>query len=176
MVDGMASNRCFSLQGKLLTAASCYIWIRLLVATCAWYAFAQVLFPRIEELTGVCPVSAHLTRQSCYQAGFRWTGLDISGHCFLLTFSSLVITEELGNIHRQFRVRESLLCSATTGLLQVLVLVWEGMMLATSLYFHTEIEKVLGVLCAILPWAVLYKLVPTLTTHVDRASNKIKLK
>ena len=94
----------------------------------------------------------------------------------LLTFSSLVITEELGNIHRQFRVRESLLCSATTGLLQVLVLVWEGMMLATSLYFHTEIEKVLGVLCAILPWAVLYKLVPTLTTHVDRASNKIKLK
>ena len=159
-----------------MTASSSYIWLRLLANTWTWYGFAQVLFPRIEELTGVCRVSSHLSKQSCYQAGFRWTGLDISGHCFLLSFSSLVITEELGNIHRQFGVRDSLLCSATRGLLQVLVLVWEGMMVATSLYFHSEIEKVLGVLCAILPWALLYKVGPKLISHLGRASNKIKIK
>ena len=165
-----------SLQGKLLTANSAYIWVRLMLGTGVWYGVAQMLFPWVEEMTGVCRVSSHLTKLTCYRAGHKWTGLDISGHCFLLPFSSLVIIEELGNIHRQFRVRESLLCSATSGLLGVLVLVWEGMMLATSLYFHSEIEKVLGVLCAILPWAVLYKLVPTLSTHLDMASNKIKIK
>ena len=133
------------------------------------------MFPRIEEMTGVCRVSSHHTKTSCYKAGYQWTGLDISGHCFLLSFSSLVIAEELADIHSRFRVRDNLLCSLAKGLLKVLVMVWEGMMLATSLFFHTEIEKVLGVLCALLPWTLLYKLLPTLTTYLGRASNKIKI-
>lgn len=40
-------------------------------------------------------VSKHLSRSHCYKAGYTWTGLDISGHCFLLTWNNLVITEEL---------------------------------------------------------------------------------
>ena len=102
-------------------------------------------------------MSKHVSKVSCRSAGHVWTGTDISGHCFLLTFNCLVILEEVREVTRQFKVRDSLLCDVTTCLLHWLVVLWEGMMLATSLYFHTEPEKVCGVLCAIVPWAAIYR-------------------
>ena len=149
-----------SFQGNLLTANSCIAWTRLLLCTAVWYLFAQMLFPAVEEMTGVCRVSSFLSKETCRRAGHTWTGLDISGHCFLLSWNCLVILEELP----QIPVTRSLLSSTSRALLHLLVLLWEGMMLATSLYFHTETEKVLGVICAIVPWAIIYKLLPRVTT------------
>ena len=68
---------------------------RMAVATCGWYIWVN-LFVYIEELTGFCKGEEKLTsKRSCYQEGFYWDGFDISGHCFLLTYSALVISEEL---------------------------------------------------------------------------------
>ena len=98
-------------------------------------------------------MTVHQTKATCYQAGHRWTGFDPSGHCFLLSWNCLVILEELPQIPDT----RSLLSSTTRALLNLLILLWEGMMLATSLYFHTEPEKVCGVLCAIVPWLAIYR-------------------
>lgn len=65
------------------------------------------------------------------------------------------------------------------NVLYVLMIVWEVMIFATSMYFHTTVEKVLGtvnfllnycmynlnhsgVLCAIIPWIFIYKLLPVI--------------
>ena len=68
---------------------------RMAVATCGWYIWVN-LFVYIEELTGFCEGEETLiSKRSCYQEGFYWNGFDISGHCFLLIYSALVISEEL---------------------------------------------------------------------------------
>ena len=123
-------------------------WLRLGVNTGVWYLFAVFLFPAIQERTGVCSLSAHLTRYRCYKAGHSWSGFDISGHCFLLTWNNLVIIEEIKKLNwSEIKEKSSSLyhvSSAVTILLHGLMIIWEAMMMATSLYFHSTIEKVLG--------------------------------
>ena len=67
--------------------------VRLAIATGIWY-LGTSLFLTIEDNTGFCNVSKHLSKKSCTKNGFRWKGFDISGHVFLLTFASLFILEE----------------------------------------------------------------------------------
>lgn len=123
-------------------------WLRLGVNTGVWYLFAVILFPAIQERTGVCSLSEHLTRYRCYKAGHSWSGFDISGHCFLLTWNNLVIIEEIKKLDWSEMKEKSWalyrVSSAVTILLHGLMVIWETMMMATSLYFHSTIEKVLG--------------------------------
>ena len=41
----------------------------------------------------------------------------------------------------------------------LLMLVWDVMIICTSLYFHTFLEKVLGTLCGVGSWYLLYRVV-----------------
>ena len=138
-----------SCQGQVLGENTPLLtWLRLGVNTGVWYFFAVFLFPAIQERTGVCSLSEHLTRYRCYKAGHSWSGFDISGHCFLLTWNNLVIIEEMKKLDfGEIKERSSRLyrlCSSVTILLHGLMIIWETMMMATSLYFHSTIEKVLG--------------------------------
>merc|ERR1712013_729820 len=47
----------------------------------------------------------------------------------------------------------------------------ELMMFCTSLYFHTTLEKVLGTMCAITPWLLLYRVVPTIVSYTPKPTN-----
>ena len=136
-------------QGQILGENTPLLtWLRLGVNTGVWYLFAVFLFPAIQERTGVCSLSEHLTRYRCYKAGHSWSGFDISGHCFLLTWNNLVIIEEIKKLDWSEIKEKSLalyrVSSAVTILLHGLMVIWETMMMATSLYFHSTIEKVLG--------------------------------
>ena len=138
-----------SCQGQILGENTPLLtWLRLGVNTGVWYLFAVFLFPAIQERTGVCSLSEHLTRYRCYKAGHSWSGFDISGHCFLLTWNNLVIIEEIKKLDWSEIKEKSLalyrVSSAVTILLHGLMVIWETMMMATSLYFHSTIEKVLG--------------------------------
>jgi hypothetical protein len=161
-----------SREGTMLHTRSLHVWCRLVVCTAVWFCFAQILFPYIEEATGVCEVSGLLTMKECRRNGFRWRGFDISGHCFLLTWNNLVIIEEtrlvvlsLGRTKNKQPMLDIPIASIHI-LLSFLMLLWELMMFCTSMYFHTTVEKVLGTMCAITPWLLLYKVVPTILLRV----------
>ena len=55
----------------------------------------------LKKLTVCSPHHSQLTRSACYRAGHRWTGFDISGHCFLLTWNNLFMLEEFTSLTRQ---------------------------------------------------------------------------
>ena len=67
--------------------------MRLVIATSVWYGFTG-LFLIIEDNSGVCNATKFLNKAECKDGGFRWKGLDISGHCFLLVWCNLIILEE----------------------------------------------------------------------------------
>lgn len=69
---------------------------RLVLATLAWFLWIK-LFHYIETNYGRCLSTrdAQLqTKAKCLQSGRFWSGLDISGHAFILIYSSLILTEE----------------------------------------------------------------------------------
>ncbi|XP_046814982.1 acyl-coenzyme A diphosphatase FITM2 [Vespa crabro] len=69
---------------------------RLVLATLAWLTWIK-LFNYIENNFGRCvnTKEAHLQfKVKCLQAGKFWNGLDISGHSFILVYSSLILAEE----------------------------------------------------------------------------------
>ena len=114
---------------------------------------------------------------------------EVSGHCFLLVFSILTITEEaavfsewgklmeavrkndeniqmkLGSLLGEFRR----VLQAWTPLAQFwfftmsfLQVVFNIMLLSTSMYFHQLPEKVAGVVAGLMCWAMCYIVMPNL--------------
>jgi len=162
---------------------------RLAVGTAVWYFFVRVIFLFLEEATGVCEVSDFVSKSTCYKAGHFWRGFDTSGHCFLLSWNNLFMVEEFQGllmIKNEMNIQELDTENASgdknkklfkqkqqdqTQLkntmeylscgLAVLMLLGELMMVCTSMFFHTVPEKVLGTLCGLLPWYVMYRVVYT---------------
>lgn len=69
---------------------------RVILATCAWLIWTK-LFNYIETNYGRCLGTRDIHVQSkakCLQSGRFWSGLDISGHTFILIYSSLILAEE----------------------------------------------------------------------------------
>lgn len=75
---------------------------------------------------------------ACRLAKGRWTGgHDLSGHVFLLTHASLYLMSELWPVlaRQGYRGWQTKTVLGVVGL-------WWWMLLMTSLYFHTWVEKV----------------------------------
>lgn len=69
---------------------------RVVLATVAWLAWTK-LFNYIETTYGRCLNTRDVllqTKAKCLQSGRFWSGLDISGHTFILIYSSLILAEE----------------------------------------------------------------------------------
>lgn len=66
---------------------------RLLIATMFWYGWTK-FFNVIETSFGRCSTRGFETKSTCLKAGHLWQGFDISGHAFILIYSSLVLIEE----------------------------------------------------------------------------------
>lgn len=67
--------------------------LRLAVATAFWFVWTKS-FNLIESSYGRCNVRNFITKSTCLKAGHFWNGFDISGHAFILVYSSLVLIEE----------------------------------------------------------------------------------
>lgn len=68
--------------------------IRLAIATFFWYFWVN-FFVYVEKMYGFCVNQKNLkTKMSCVSHGSRWHGLDLSGHAFILIYSTLVLIEE----------------------------------------------------------------------------------
>ncbi|KDR11133.1 FIT family protein CG10671 [Zootermopsis nevadensis] len=80
---------------------------RLGIATFAWY-FWTTLFWYIETVYGRCNASPEKfqTKETCLAGGYFWHGFDISGHVFILIYSSLVLIEEARAINGWEGIRD----------------------------------------------------------------------
>lgn len=78
---------------------------RLAVATAFWYIWVSV-FNAIETNYGRCNVKTYDNKRSCLQQGHFWNGFDLSGHCFILIYSSLVMIEEAKAINGWERIKD----------------------------------------------------------------------
>ena len=117
--------------------------------------------------SGLCTESVHHTKTTCYQAGHLWTGFDPSGHCFLLSWNNLFMVEEFTASAlpllssqqggRQPGVKIKYL-QLLTCLLSLLMFLGELMMISTSLYFHSFLEKFIGTSCGLGTWYLLYQI------------------
>ena len=160
---------------------------RLGIAHLIWLS-VTTLFVVIDSYTGICIENEDiLERSACIKRGLYWSGFDISGHIFLLTYCIYVITEECANIkleiwdeyngtlHFENRVVDKLtdrmkeilpqvhrLTSYFIDKLEILalteILMWMVMVIATSLYFHSFAEKILGYVFGLLAWYLTYGL------------------
>ncbi|KAK5609828.1 fat storage-inducing transmembrane protein 2 [Crenichthys baileyi] len=153
-------NRGASLLGQRL--------LSLAVATAVWYICTET-FLYIEDATGACfesktsllATNEFASKATCRRAGFHWRGQDISGHSFILTYSSLLIMEETSPMAILRTASLPALARTVLNLLYValnlIVMMWVWMFACTSVYFHHPIDKLLGTICGLLGWYLTYR-------------------
>ena len=151
--------------------------IKLIILTLTWYILTST-FEVIESYTGRCVGGESLyLKETCRSNGYLWSGFDISGHCFLLTFCTMVINEELLNSmdsvlqlksyelqkkHKVFGLNFSTmhlcwLVEVASGSLMLLMVLWEVMLFFTCVYFHTLLQKFLGISFGFIAWHICYR-------------------
>ncbi|KAM4737759.1 acyl-coenzyme A diphosphatase FITM2 [Anableps anableps] len=154
-----SANRSTSFLFKRLSS--------LAVATAVWYVCTET-FLYVEDMTGACFESKTLlksnkftSKATCRRAGFHWQGHDISGHSFILTYSSLLIMEETSAMFLLKTASVPALHRTLLNLLYValnlIVMTWVWMFACTSVYFHDPKDKLLGTLCGLLGWYLTYR-------------------
>ncbi|XP_053606907.1 acyl-coenzyme A diphosphatase FITM2 [Plodia interpunctella] len=79
--------------------------LRLFIATIFWYSWTT-LFNIIETKYGRCNSKSFDNKITCLKNGHFWNGFDISGHCFILIYSSLVMIEEAKSINGWERIKD----------------------------------------------------------------------
>lgn len=80
---------------------------RILIATFFWFFWTKA-FNFIETMYGRCNVKNFDSKIACLKGGHFWNGFDISGHAFILIYSSLVLIEEAKPINGWENIKEHL--------------------------------------------------------------------
>ena len=147
-------------------------WRKLLYASLYWFLITQWFFgPSLLDRLfhawpwAECEDGASTSFHACKAAGFRWISFDISGHCFLMVHSSLLIWEELvpfrqllmANTQQLWSGQVSVLSRtgafmAVSFVLVSILFLWYYMLILTSIFFHSASEKVLGTALGFLFW------------------------
>lgn len=149
--------------------------VRLTFMSVYWYICTHS-FEWLEDITGSCTNTAMTSKRPCLRDGHNWLGFDISGHSFLLVHCLLFLNEEaqvilslsksLDQLERTERSAPSPTLATTyrfqlriiTIALLFFTLLWEFMLFITALYFHTSVQKIVGMIIAMGGWVVVYKL------------------
>ncbi|CAJ1084438.1 acyl-coenzyme A diphosphatase FITM2 [Xyrichtys novacula] len=160
----LLSNSSFSRNVSFLVRRL----LSLVVATAIWYLCTETFF-YIENVTGSCYENntmvavkeEFISKATCRRAGFHWHGYDISGHSFILSYSSLFIMEEIAPMASLKKANISALPKLVLNLLYValnlIVTIWVLMFFFTSLYFHDPTHKLLGTIFGLLGWHLTYR-------------------
>ncbi|KAJ1719739.1 hypothetical protein LPJ53_005552 [Coemansia erecta] len=154
---------------------------RYALATLYWWlltqwCFGPPLFDRLFVRTGgACHAPEgrpllHASQHTCRAAGGSWAGgHDVSGHCFLLLHSALLLAEEVlvpllrpGRLPPQQQQQQQpssplaslrrAVVAATAGL----VAVWAAMLFFTAKYFHGAEELASGSVLGVAFWGAVY--------------------
>lgn len=159
---------------------------RLVVGTVSWYSCTS-LFEYIEHVTGFCDsgVAEHSTKKLCHKENSTWVAFDISGHAFLLIHCLLTISEEAKCVNGWERIVDIIQMEdkhpssrmskqefeqmkenyskhlpyirVMIVVITLLQLLWELMLLTTTVYFHNMPQKLLGGAFAVVCWFLSYQ-------------------
>lgn len=80
---------------------------RIAIATFFWFVWTKA-FNYVESMYGRCNAKGIDTKIACLKGGHFWHGFDISGHAFILIYSSLVLIEEAKPIIGWENIKEHL--------------------------------------------------------------------
>eukprot|EP00080_Pristionchus_pacificus_P009554 PDM69574.1 fitm-2 [Pristionchus pacificus] len=141
---------------------------RLVTATGLWYLTVQV-FHRILYATSRCDVGGlTVGRSECSVKGGKWLlGLDISGHCFLMVFSILMISSEAPSLRAFLKTAKDrpeharLYTQLVNGAFLAMAglhLFWDFQLIISCLYYHIIFDKVAGAATAVGCWALIYRI------------------
>uniref|UniRef100_A0A1I7UL22 Fat storage-inducing transmembrane protein 2 n=1 Tax=Caenorhabditis tropicalis TaxID=1561998 RepID=A0A1I7UL22_9PELO len=146
---------------------------RLGVATACWYLSVQ-LFHKVHAATSMCDKGRRLTRLQCSEKEGVWTpGYDISGHCFLMIYSILIITEEAIAYRNYQQVTDAVNQmdgdreehDRLTRCIQYFFVAmlflhafWFKQIIISVLYYHIFAEEILGALVAVGCWFLTYRI------------------
>ncbi|XP_058807826.1 acyl-coenzyme A diphosphatase FITM2 [Phymastichus coffea] len=169
---------------------------RLGLATLFWMSWISFM-NYIESNYGRCVNVRERSLQNkvkCLAAGHFWNGLDVSGHAFIIIYSSLILSEEGYSLVGWEAIKNNIMneeynrktsTQVTKGYLNkisdedldflkktykdltpylrglfiimtIQQIIWDVMLVATILYYHTMIEKFFGAAAAILTWYATY--------------------
>ncbi|ORY94194.1 inositol phospholipid synthesis and fat-storage-inducing TM-domain-containing protein [Syncephalastrum racemosum] len=141
------------------------VWLRYGTITLYWFMMTQWCFgPSLIDRVfiasgGMCVQQEQamigvLAQATCRKLGGQWTGgHDVSGHCFMLIYSSLFLWQEVPSLLQE---RSNKLSQYFVACLLGL---WWWMLLMTSVYFHGHLELLSGTFFGVLGWATFYYLV-----------------
>ena len=118
--------------------------------TLSWYLLLNI---------GSCSNQLIYDIKQCKNANYLWSGFDISGHCFLLLHSSLLLLEEISPLLLQNHTAKSNRnfkrnIVSFGGVL--LVFLWYVLLLSTCFYFHTILEIYAGSVLGFGYWGLMY--------------------
>ncbi|CEP62281.1 Yft2p LALA0_S05e02014g [Lachancea lanzarotensis] len=115
---------------------------------------------------GSCTTSTTKSAETCRKQGGEWVnGFDVSGHFCFLTTVSLILWEELRSARQYMTANEIDVSSSKIWLvLQSVVvgvlIVWGFVLCVTAIYYHTVLEKVLGLAMGYIGPGIMYWAIP----------------
>ncbi|VDL80923.1 unnamed protein product [Nippostrongylus brasiliensis] len=151
-----------------------WMWTCFVVGPFIWFASrAHYRFNRVLQWTSRCDLSIRYSRSQCKEKGGVWIpGFDISGHCFLLIYSMLIMAEEAhafrewnqvvhrdddsGVVMRERQEKRVKLAQYFIVGMLVLNIIWIKQLTISVLYYHIMIDKIAGAIVAILCWYITY--------------------
>ncbi|AET41469.1 Yft2p Ecym_8183 [Eremothecium cymbalariae DBVPG len=113
---------------------------------------------------GRCTVSDTKSSMECYRLHGKWVGgFDISGHFCFVTNLSLILWCELFSLEQylsanEIRLRKRLIWIKYMILLALVT--WIFILWVTALFYHTLLEKVLGLILGYVCPVVMYAIIP----------------
>ncbi|VEU23690.1 DEKNAAC105070 [Brettanomyces naardenensis] len=147
------------LARQVLKLVIIYTWLSSLIV---WF-FGDSIFGRILKFTGgkCSNGDPKLGYHHCLaQDGNQWVGgVKLSGHSLILTCFTVSILFEQLTLFKLYRINDSNdlhlrrcgkeLHAGIQALAFILVIVWAFMFLITAIFYHTTLEKVVGVACGL---------------------------
>merc|ERR1711953_389877 len=109
-------------------------------------------------------LSNNMTSETCAEMGGTWTsGFHISGHVFLLTFSIFILYPVI--FYQWFPISYQTFCYlAAIACLLFCIFV----LTITALYYHTFVEKVVGLLFSTLPFLATSTLIDVILHYAEK--------
>lgn len=134
----------------------------LAACTVLWFMCTGA-FEAVNEWSGECSVPAAAGARACSRARGHWSGWDVSGHVFLLAFSSLAfweLAEPLASLRASLQSHSHspalLLDIAVRCWATAIRLIWLAMLLVTALFFHTVASKLVALALAFACWWLVF--------------------
>ncbi|QLL33379.1 hypothetical protein HG536_0E02900 [Torulaspora globosa] len=152
----------YPMRGLLKQYASKFILKNVLLMLIFWVIDGIFILTGGSCLTRADTYSA----EKCKASGAQWVGgFDISGHfCFLVNIS-MILWLELSQYWKY--VEQDAVVLPASRLIKVcliitvsVLVIWIAMLMITSIYYHTVLEKVLGCLMGYICVTVMYWLIP----------------